>query len=326
MQIPRPRLLHPLHRRGPRDRLCQALVTIDAGLHPNPREIPADDTAARCPRDFDPDATAQAEDGARMSDDDASFLQARAHSRLGAGAAARRCTGARLFALGGGGATHGRDSAIDDFVLQRLGVDSPGVGFLDWARPERPERLQRLRQRLAGRCVGVDTLPLDADGADAARWLASRDVLYVGGGDTARLLEALRHTPAGQAVVAAARTGLPLVGVSAGASVWFDCALSDAGGRGLRRLDGLGLLAGSFCPHFDSEPERRPAFVAAIARGDMPAGLAVDDGAAVLCGADGPERVCVGRDGANAWQVTPGDGARSLCPGLRPGPDTGFLG
>ena len=215
----------------------------------------------------------------------------------------RRFSGARLFALGGGGATHGLDAPIDDFVLQHLGVDSPRVGFLDWARPQRMERLQCLRERLAGRSEGVGTLPVDASGADAARWLDGVDLLYVGGGDTARLLDALRHTPAGRMVVRAAHEGLLLVGVSAGASVWFECALSDAGGQGLRRLDALGLWPGSFCPHYDSEPARRPAFEAAIAEGRMPAGLAVDDGVAVLVTPEGPQSVCRARPGASAYRV-----------------------
>jgi peptidase E len=265
-------------------------------------------------------AIAQVEHGVHMIDVDAVVPMADEHGLLAGRARVRCAGGACLVALGGGGATHGLDAPIDDFVLQHLGADSPRVGFLDWARPDRAERLQHLRERLAGRCAGVDTLALDAGGADAARWLGGRDLLYVGGGDTARLLEALRHTPAGQAVVGAARAGLLLVGVSAGASVWFDCALSDAGGRGLRRLDGLGLLAGSFCPHFDSEPERRPAFAAAIARGDMPPGLAVDDGVAVLCGPDGPQDLCTARAGASAWWFRGAADVEQIRP------NTGFLG
>jgi dipeptidase E len=271
-------------------------------------------------RAVNPDAIAQVEDDTHMIDVDAGLWLADEHDILDASAPVRRFAGARLVALGGGGATHGLDAPIDDFVLQHLGVGSPRVGFLDWARPDRAERLQRLRERLAGRCAGVDTLPLDAGSADAARWLGGLDLLYVGGGDTARLLDALRHTPAGQAVVDAARAGLLLVGVSAGASVWFDCALSDAGGRGLRRLDGLCLLAGSFCPHFDTEPERRPAFAAAIARAQMPPGLAVDDGAAVLCTADGAGVVCAGRAGAGAWSFRAGGDVEQIRP------NTGFLG
>jgi peptidase E len=220
----------------------------------------------------------------------------------------RRFSGVRLVALGGGGATHGLDAPLDDFVLQHLDVVLPKVGFLDWARPDQPQRLQQLRRRLAGRCAGVETLSAQAGSTQAQRWAANLDVLYLGGGDTARLLTALRDGAAGREIVHAARDGLLLVGVSAGASVWFDCALSDAGGQGLRRLDALGLLPGSFCPHFDSEPERQPAFRAAVNDGVMPAGLAVDDGVAVLMTPAGPQVLCSARPGAAARWVRAQDG------------------
>ena len=44
--------------------------------------------------------------------------------------------------------------------------------------------------------------------------------------------------------------------------------------------DGLGLLAGSYCPHYNSEPGRRPLYHRLIADGTLPAGIACDDGAA----------------------------------------------
>ncbi|MPN54706.1 hypothetical protein SDC9_202383 [bioreactor metagenome] len=45
--------------------------------------------------------------------------------------------------------------------------------------------------------------------------------------------------------------------------------------------DGLGILQGSFCPHWDGESKRQPIFTDAIAAGLLPAGYAADDGAAL---------------------------------------------
>jgi len=218
---------------------------------------------------------------------------------------------ARLVAIGGGGATHGLDPAIDEFILGLVPSAHPRVGYVGWARQDRPERLQRLRERMQSCGASVDALAPTATRGEAQDWLQRLDLVYVGGGDTAALLSSLRHLPAGAALVQAARQGLLLAGVSAGASVWFDCALSDAGGQGLRRLDGLGLLPGSFCPHHDSEPARAPAFAAAVADGTLPAGLALDDGVAVLMTAQGPGPVCSARPGARAcWVEADEGGAR----------------
>ncbi len=44
--------------------------------------------------------------------------------------------------------------------------------------------------------------------------------------------------------------------------------------------DGLGLVVGSACPHYDGEPQRRPIYRRLVADG-FPDGYAADDGAAL---------------------------------------------
>jgi peptidase E len=46
------------------------------------------------------------------------------------------------------------------------------------------------------------------------------------------------------------------------------------------RLDCLGFLEGSFCPHYEGEPMRRPTYHRLIASGEIRPGIALDDGAA----------------------------------------------
>ena len=71
-----------------------------------------------------------------------------------------------------------------------------------------------------------------------------------------------------------------LAGVSAGMLCWFKGGITDSFG-GLEPFDdGLGLIDATACPHYDGEPERRPAYHRAIA-GGMQAGYAADDGAAL---------------------------------------------
>jgi hypothetical protein len=43
----------------------------------------------------------------------------------------------------------------------------------------------------------------------------------------------------------------------------------------------LGYLPGSCTPHYDGEPNRRPSYQGYVASGELPAGYAVDDGAAL---------------------------------------------
>ena len=70
--------------------------------------------------------------------------------------------------------------------------------------------------------------------------------------------------------------------------------------------DGLGLLEGSACPHYDGEAERRPAFKRLIADGELPAGWAADDGAALVFDGARLREVVSSRPGARAYRVEPG--------------------
>lgn len=219
----------------------------------------------------------------------------------------------RFLALGGGGATHGLDRQIDDFTWQQLAGASPRVGYLGWATEQADQRLTQLREQWAGRCRGIESLAPGATAEQARRWVAGCDLIYVSGGDARWLLGALRAAGLDGLLAQAMDHGLVLVGVSAGAAVWFECAWSDSGGRGLARLDGLGLFRGSFCPHYDSEPQRRPSLEAAVRLGVMPDGLAVDDGVAVLVTQAGPQALCSARPGATAWWVDE-RGSRCLQP------------
>ena len=70
-----------------------------------------------------------------------------------------------------------------------------------------------------------------------------------------------------------------LAGSSAGGICWFAGGTTDSFGPRLRPFtDGLGMLAGSFCPHYHSEAERRPLYQRLVAERALPGGLACDDG------------------------------------------------
>ncbi len=49
----------------------------------------------------------------------------------------------------------------------------------------------------------------------------------------------------------------------------------------LYKLDCLGFLKGSNCPHYDGENKRRPSFHQLISNGEISEGYAADDGVAL---------------------------------------------
>ena len=95
-----------------------------------------------------------------------------------------------------------------------------------------------------------------------------------------------------------------MAGISAGAICWFEAGVTDSFGPDLGALGGgLGLLPGSFCPHYDSEAARRPTFRRLVGTGELADGWAADDGAAVhFVGREVAEAVS-SRPAARAYRV-----------------------
>jgi peptidase E len=95
-----------------------------------------------------------------------------------------------------------------------------------------------------------------------------------------------------------------LAGVSAGAICWFDQGVTDSWADSLRPLECLGLIAGSCCPHYDSEAERRPSYHALLGKGSLKPGIAIEDGVAAHYHHGRLERVVTSRERAKAYHVT----------------------
>jgi peptidase E len=130
----------------------------------------------------------------------------------------------------------------------------------------------------AGRCMPAELTLFERTVHDPAAFLAEQDIVYVGGGNTVSLLAVWRAHGVDTAIRDAYSRGVVMSGVSAGMNCWFEASITDS--FALDRLeavsDGLGLLAGSACPHYDGEEQRRPTYRAAIASG-LPGGYAAQD-------------------------------------------------
>lgn len=152
-------------------------------------------------------------------------------------------------------------------------------------------------------CVPSD-LPLFArTPRDLESFVLEHDAIFVGGGNTRSMLAVWRDWGLDLHLRAAWERGIVLGGVSAGAICWFEQGVTDSTAGPLTALDCLGWLPGSCCPHYDSEPQRRPAFRRLVARGALGPGVAADDGAA-LHYVDGKlSRAVASRRGAKAWRV-----------------------
>jgi peptidase E len=208
----------------------------------------------------------------------------------------------QIVAMGGGGFSMEDDRVLDDFILGLTGLDRPKVGFLGTASGDASEYIEKFHASLGDRAETSDLRLFSSPSLEPEAWFAAQDVIYVGGGSTANLLAVWRVHGLERLVRAAHDRGAVLCGVSAGAICWFEGGTTDSFGALQALSDGVGLLSGSFTPHYDGEAERKPALRRALAAG-LPAGLAADDFAAAHF-VDGELQECVAsRPGAMVYAV-----------------------
>ena len=196
-----------------------------------------------------------------------------------------------IVAMGGASLFAGIPTALDRYVVDLArstrSIDRPRACFIGTASGDDPT--YALSFHRAYRSLGCEVTDLglfNRTVADLDALLQATDLVYVGGGNTVSLLAVWRAHGLDRALRAAYERSTVLCGSSAGMNCWFEASVTDS--FDLQRLagvhDGLGLLEGSACPHFDGEAQRRPVYHRLVADG-FPGGLAADN-AVGLCFGD----------------------------------------
>ncbi len=188
--------------------------------------------------------------------------------------------------MGGGGfLMEPENPLLDRFVLSLVDSPSPRVCFVPTASGDADGPLARFYHAFSTLdCRPSDLQLFHRTVGDLESFVLAQDVVYVGGGNTANLLTVWRTHGLDRILRRAWEEGVVLCGVSAGMNCWFEASVTDS--FSIAQLaplrDGLGLLPGSACPHYDAEEQRRPTFTGLVAAGELPGGWAADDGAALV--------------------------------------------
>lgn len=217
-----------------------------------------------------------------------------------------------VLALGGGGFSMEPDNPLlDDFLLSLVAHPRgdgglPRVCFVPTASGDSVDYAAQFTQAFAGRAE-TSVLSLFRLGelpeGDLRAHVLAQDVVYVGGGSTANLLAVWRLHGLDDLLSEAVEAGTVLAGVSAGMNCWFEASVTDSFGPLAPLADGLGLLPGSACPHYDGEADRRPAYLDLVGTRRLPAGYAADDGCGLLFRDGELAEAVASRSGARAYRV-----------------------
>lgn len=220
----------------------------------------------------------------------------------------------KIVAIGGGEMAEHETIAIDREIVSLTGKNRPIALFIPTASGDSPEYWQSF-QEVYGQELGCETDVLYLLGVrptidELESKILSADLVYVGGGNTLKMMRRWRKLGVDRVLSEAYRRGVVLSGLSAGCICWFSWGHSDSmafyrpDSWRYIRVRGIGLIDALVCPHFDGESlgvKRREAFQKNMRR--YPGlGLAIDDNCAIEV-VDGMYRVITSRVGAGAYKL-----------------------
>jgi peptidase E len=196
-----------------------------------------------------------------------------------------------IVAIGGGGFS----SLIDQYSLSFTGKSQPKVCFLPTASGDAEGYIEDFYQHFGALTPHTSHLSLTRyNHPNLHQHLLDQDLIYVGGGNSFQMLLVWRAHEVDKTLKRAWEQGCVMTGLSAGSICWFHGSITDSWGHPYQLIDdGLGLLPGSHCPHYDTELERPAIYEDLIAQGTLPEGVAIDDHCAVRYqGTERSEIVC----------------------------------
>jgi dipeptidase E len=163
-------------------------------------------------------------------------------------------------------------ASIDKAIVQQVKRKNPRVLFIPTASEDNADYCDAFRQQYEARLgCSVQALLLYRDrpsNRQIQMLIAESDIIYVGGGNTLRMMKLWRQLSVDKYLDKARKRGAVLCGLSAGAICWFRQGNSDSrkfkDGRNktLIKVTGLNYADLLLCPHYDVEKHRQPSLKA----------------------------------------------------------------
>ncbi|MFC1582163.1 Type 1 glutamine amidotransferase-like domain-containing protein [Planctomycetota bacterium] len=189
-----------------------------------------------------------------------------------------------ILAIGGGGCygPQGGPSKILRYFLDLTGKRFPKVCIIPTATGDSDQTVNeyvRGFNRLAAHPNYLSLYHIPT--RDLEDFIMDFDAVYVSGGNTKNLLALWREWGLDEVLTDAWKAGIVMGGASAGGICWFEEGSTDSWPNEYNPLKALGILPGSFCPHFSDENKRRASYLQMVEEGQLSDGYGVSDRAAL---------------------------------------------
>jgi dipeptidase E len=180
----------------------------------------------------------------------------------------------KIIAIGGGeiGRPHEKGGfypmetiKIDKEIIAQSKKKNPKLLFIPTASSDSTGYFEVVKKYFEKLGCKVDVLYLIKEKnskKEIENKIFSADIIYVGGGNTLKMMNLWRKLSVDKILKKAHEKGMILSGVSAGAICWFNFGNSDSRkftshSEQLIKVQGIGLISALCCPHYDFEMARQ---------------------------------------------------------------------
>jgi dipeptidase E len=168
-----------------------------------------------------------------------------------------------IIAIGGGELSSESGHYLHSEIIKHSKSNNPKVLFIPTASYDNKDYIISFKNMFEKKLsCKVDVLSLverNYNSEEIEEMIFSSDIIYVGGGNTDYMMSVWRHYSLDKLLIEAFDRGIVLSGLSAGAVCWFDFIQSGMDSYestetdSYKRLDGLGLIRGYGCSHFNQK-------------------------------------------------------------------------
>lgn len=210
----------------------------------------------------------------------------------------------------GGGESFEENTTINKRIVELSKKGKPNLLFLPTASGDATEYFDLLKEHFSQLGCNCDVLYLIKEKPTKetiAEKISNADIIYVGGGNTFRMMKVWKKKGVDVLLREAYAQGKVLCGLSAGSICWFKYGNSDSRKfnnpeAGLIKVSGLNLIQALHCPHYDSEADRKPDLKKMMKKTYGIVGIALEDCCAIEM-LDDRYRIISARENARAYKV-----------------------
>lgn len=207
----------------------------------------------------------------------------------------------------GGGDIPFTTKAIDKYVISLTNKANPKVLFVPTASGDFQAYIDKFTSYYVSLGCEVDVLKLtttDNDNLIRSK-IFTADIIYIGGGNTAKMMRIFKRTKVNEYLVQAYERGIVLTGLSAGAMAYFTNGYSDSNrstnpNASLTLVKCLNIIPFCFCPHYNEED--RKSFDDFVKTKNFE-GLALEDNTALIYLDDEIKGIIKSDDNAKAYLI-----------------------